>query len=81
MHRLLHTSGVAAAVEAVEMAAGLVETAPAAAIVFLLWQLQLVTSCFCLWAAVAEVEALGEVPGAELQVPVTLDEKYLLLEI
>jgi hypothetical protein len=60
------------------------QAAMALAVVLLLlpWQQNMATSCVCLLVAEVVVEQeLQEVVVAEPQVPVTLDEKYLTLEI
>jgi hypothetical protein len=80
MHKLLHTFGAAvvAVVEAMVVALG--ETAPAAALLLLLYKPILATSYDCL-LVVVEVEAeLVVALAAAPQVPVTLVVEFLTQE-
>jgi hypothetical protein len=69
------------AAEVAAMAVDQAAMALAAALLLLLWQQNMATSCVCLLVAEVVVEQeLQEVAVAELQVPVTLAEKYLIPE-
>jgi hypothetical protein len=70
------------AAEVAAMAVDQAAMALAAALLLLLWQQNMATSCVCLLVAEVVVEQeLQEVVVAELQGLATLAEKYLTLEI